>query len=239
MSRINAYRALSSPSLIALSSTDPILSAFELSAELKRLAYVETEFRQEYMVHGIRAAHSATSTSLFEIKELRRQCQQFACDLLSHTRSSTELAVLLNHDPSSNPSLESSQQNLNLTRLELAIDYKQKKVITLSEDSTSPKFHARAGMMLISCITVCRSPKHPTASGVHLVRRVARFPSQISFTKDDRDCLDRIRLSGVLPALFGSPVDGLCPADAQALHEVSHSRFLIPLLPLCVENMNE
>lgn len=50
MSRINAYRALSSPSLIALSSNDPILSAFELSCELKRLAYLETEFRQEYMV---------------------------------------------------------------------------------------------------------------------------------------------------------------------------------------------
>lgn len=50
MSRINAYRALSSPSLIALSSTDPILSSFELSVELKRLAYLETEFRQEYMV---------------------------------------------------------------------------------------------------------------------------------------------------------------------------------------------
>lgn len=50
MSRINAYRALSSPSLIALSSIDPILTAFELSVELKRLAYLETEFRQEYMV---------------------------------------------------------------------------------------------------------------------------------------------------------------------------------------------
>lgn len=53
MSRINAYRALSSPSLIALSSTDPILSAFELSVELKRLAYLETEFRQEYMVRNL------------------------------------------------------------------------------------------------------------------------------------------------------------------------------------------
>ena len=53
MSRINAYRALSSPSLIALSSADPILSAFELSVKLKRLACLETEFRQEYMVTHI------------------------------------------------------------------------------------------------------------------------------------------------------------------------------------------
>lgn len=35
-SRINAYRALASPSLIALSSKDPILTAFELSWELRR-----------------------------------------------------------------------------------------------------------------------------------------------------------------------------------------------------------
>ncbi|TRY66970.1 hypothetical protein TCAL_04371 [Tigriopus californicus] len=37
LSRINAYKALASPSLIALSSKDPILTAFELSNELKRL----------------------------------------------------------------------------------------------------------------------------------------------------------------------------------------------------------
>ncbi|XP_032796648.2 transient-receptor-potential-like protein [Daphnia magna] len=113
MSRINAYRALSSPSLIALSSNDPILSAFELSCELKRLAYLETEFRQEYM-------------------DLRRQCQQFACDLLSHTRSSSELAFLLNHDPSNNarrsPSTDDYQE-MKLARLELAIEQKQKKFV--------------------------------------------------------------------------------------------------------------
>ncbi|KAJ8675456.1 hypothetical protein QAD02_011242 [Eretmocerus hayati] len=49
-SRINAYRALSSPSLIALSSRDPLLTAFELSWELRRLQTVESEFRQEYEV---------------------------------------------------------------------------------------------------------------------------------------------------------------------------------------------
>ena len=48
--RINAYRALASPSLIALSSTDPILTAFELSGELKRLAFSEHEFKSEYLV---------------------------------------------------------------------------------------------------------------------------------------------------------------------------------------------
>lgn len=49
-SRINAYRALTSPSLIALSSKDPLLTALELSWELRRLSRMETEFRAEYSV---------------------------------------------------------------------------------------------------------------------------------------------------------------------------------------------
>lgn len=49
-SRINAYRALGASSLIALSSRDPILTAFELSKELKRLQEMETKFRAEYGV---------------------------------------------------------------------------------------------------------------------------------------------------------------------------------------------
>ncbi|VDN88125.1 unnamed protein product [Brugia pahangi] len=49
-SRINTYQALTSPSLICLSSKDPILYAFELSYELRRLSNVENEFRNEYQV---------------------------------------------------------------------------------------------------------------------------------------------------------------------------------------------
>lgn len=48
--RINAYRALSASSLISLSSRDPVLTAFELSWELKRLQAVESEFRADYSV---------------------------------------------------------------------------------------------------------------------------------------------------------------------------------------------
>ncbi|KAK8395889.1 hypothetical protein O3P69_005780 [Scylla paramamosain] len=75
-SRINAYRALASPSLIALSSKDPILTAFELSWELRRLSFMEHEFRSEY-------------------QELRKQCQDFATALLDHTRSSLKMAIKL------------------------------------------------------------------------------------------------------------------------------------------------
>lgn len=41
LSRLNEYRALASPSLIALSSSDPILTAFQLSWELRNLAFGE------------------------------------------------------------------------------------------------------------------------------------------------------------------------------------------------------
>ena len=47
-SRVNAYKALASPSLISLSSKDPILTAFQLSWELKRLSKIENEFKFDY-----------------------------------------------------------------------------------------------------------------------------------------------------------------------------------------------
>lgn len=43
-SRLNIYRALSSPSLIALSSEDPFLTAFRLSWELQELSKVRTDY---------------------------------------------------------------------------------------------------------------------------------------------------------------------------------------------------
>ncbi|XP_048512014.1 transient receptor potential-gamma protein isoform X3 [Athalia rosae] len=107
-SRINAYRALASPSLIALSSKDPILTAFELSWELRRLSFLEHEFKVEY-------------------QELRRQCQDFATALLDHTRSSYELEVLLNHDPTG-PAFEHGER-MHLNRLKLAIKLRQKKFV--------------------------------------------------------------------------------------------------------------
>lgn len=43
-SRLNIYKALASPSLIALSSEDPILTAFRLGWELKELSKVGAAF---------------------------------------------------------------------------------------------------------------------------------------------------------------------------------------------------
>ncbi|KAH8404922.1 hypothetical protein KR222_010490 [Zaprionus bogoriensis] len=110
-SRINAYRALASPSLVALSSKDPILTAFELSWELRRLSFLEHEFKNEY-------------------QELRKQCQDFATALLDHTRTSHELEILLNHDPTG-PIYEHGER-MHLNRLKLAIKLRQKKFVAHS-----------------------------------------------------------------------------------------------------------
>jgi transient-receptor-potential calcium channel protein len=107
-SRINAYRALSSPSLICLSSIDPILTAFELSWELRRLSMAEKEFKDDYV-------------------KLRSRCQDFATALLDHARSSRELEMVLNYDPTRPPYQHG--EHMSLARLEMAIKYKQKKFI--------------------------------------------------------------------------------------------------------------
>ncbi len=114
-SRINAYRALASPSLIALSSKDPILTAFELSWELKRLSRLENEFKSEY-------------------ETLSKQCQTFATALLDQTRGSNELETILNHDTNGPVSGAGTAEavgtdRMHLARLKLAIKYKQKKVM--------------------------------------------------------------------------------------------------------------
>ncbi|XP_068623201.1 transient receptor potential protein [Battus philenor] len=107
--RINAYRALTSPSLIALSSADPLLTAFQLSWELGRLSRMETEFRVEY-------------------KALRQQCQEFATSLLDHTRTSQELEIMLNYNPWDVDCWEPGERQ-TLGRLKLAIKYKQKMFV--------------------------------------------------------------------------------------------------------------
>ncbi|XP_030008979.1 short transient receptor potential channel 4b isoform X2 [Sphaeramia orbicularis] len=107
-SRLNVYKALSSPSLIALSSEDPFLTAFQLSWELKELSTVENEFKSEY-------------------EELSHTCKQFAKDLLDQTRSSKELEIILNYRDNMNPLLDENTNDL--ARLKLAIKYCQKEFV--------------------------------------------------------------------------------------------------------------
>lgn len=104
-SRLNIYRALASPSLMSLCSEDPILTAFELSWELRRLSHRENEFKDEY-------------------EELAEGCREFAKQLLDQTRGSNELGTILNRDHT-HPT-----GSVPLSRLRLAIKYKQKTVST-------------------------------------------------------------------------------------------------------------
>ncbi|KAM3174998.1 hypothetical protein ACTXT7_009410 [Hymenolepis weldensis] len=117
--RINAYRALASPCFIALSSSDPILTAFELSWETKRLGRLENEFKDDY-------------------EKLSKNCEAFATALLAQTRCSTELAIILNHDSGNSKSEDAilygvrrdlTGQTMQLSRLRLAIKYKQKQFV--------------------------------------------------------------------------------------------------------------
>ena len=78
------FKALASPSLIALSSKDPIITAFQLSDELKRLAAIESQFKEEY-------------------KKLRKIVQEFAVGLVEQARTSYELEVFLNYNPGGTP----------------------------------------------------------------------------------------------------------------------------------------
>ncbi|XP_014616389.1 PREDICTED: transient-receptor-potential-like protein [Polistes canadensis] len=106
--RINEYKALASPSLISLSSPDPLMTAFQLSLELKELACAEPESRKDYL-------------------ELRCQVEKFAVDLLQQIRTTAELNTILNYNPE-----EGSLSTKKLAKLEQAIQYKQKRFVAHS-----------------------------------------------------------------------------------------------------------
>ncbi|CAL4075123.1 unnamed protein product, partial [Meganyctiphanes norvegica] len=108
LARINAYRALASPSLIALSSKDPVRTAFELSGELARLRSTEHEFSTEYT-------------------ELQMQVEKFVAELLEQTRTRKELAIVLNYQHKGSVWEEGTPMSLD--RLKLAIKFEQKKFV--------------------------------------------------------------------------------------------------------------
>ncbi|PIO75942.1 transient-receptor-potential calcium channel protein [Teladorsagia circumcincta] len=114
-SRINAYRALASPSLICLSAKDPILYAFELSWELRRLSYIENEFRSEY-------------------QELSQKCQKFSVNMLDQVRGSKELEIVLNHTTTAweEVTTRGTPTTEQLARLKLAIKLRQKRCLLIA-----------------------------------------------------------------------------------------------------------
>ncbi|XP_037772734.1 LOW QUALITY PROTEIN: transient-receptor-potential-like protein [Penaeus monodon] len=108
LARINAYRALASPSLICLSSKNPLMTAFSLSDDLEKTCYT-----------GIRVPG--------RISALRTQVLQFAMRLVDETRSSDELEIVLNYDPEGEPYKKG--QFMHLNRLKDAVDNNQKQFV--------------------------------------------------------------------------------------------------------------
>ncbi|XP_078268718.1 LOW QUALITY PROTEIN: short transient receptor potential channel 5-like [Rhinoraja longicauda] len=165
-SRLNIYRALASPSLIALSSEDPVLTAFQLGWELKELSKVENEFKAEY-------------------EELSLQCKLFAKDLLDQARSSRELEIILNHRDDQSEKLD-PQKCHNLAKLKVAIKYHQKEFVaqpncqqllaTLWYDGFPGWRRRHWAVKLLTCVTI--GFLFPVLSAVYLVApksRLGRF----------------------------------------------------------------
>ncbi|VDP45004.1 unnamed protein product [Soboliphyme baturini] len=109
---MNTYRALASPSLICLSARDPIMYAFELSWELRRLSSIENQYKMEYQA-------------------LSQKCQNFVVDLLDQIRGSDELEILLNYEPSDRWTVRERVvgERMELARLKLAVQFRQKRFV--------------------------------------------------------------------------------------------------------------
>ncbi|CAL8079446.1 unnamed protein product [Calicophoron daubneyi] len=106
LQRINTYRALASPAWISLTSPDPILTAFKLSAEMLHLASEENEFKD-------------TFNSLCE------QCRKYACDLLDLCRGTNEVVSVLGKSDDSDEDESDSDESEDdpLTRCDQHKDY--------------------------------------------------------------------------------------------------------------------
>ncbi|BFZ13049.1 hypothetical protein BsWGS_16088 [Bradybaena similaris] len=103
--RLNAYRGLASEAYISLSSKDPILTAFELAAELRRLSRVEKHFKREY-------------------RDLADQLSDYVVKLLDRIRTQKELELVLNKTGKHH-----QEKYESLARFKLALNYKEKKFV--------------------------------------------------------------------------------------------------------------
>lgn len=105
--RLDVYRALANPMWISLTGSDPFLTAFKLSQDLKSSAKQEDEFEKDYLA-------------------LSLQCSQFALGLLDECKTSKEQTTVL-HFPGNDASEDDfAEEALGL--LHNAISYGQKEV---------------------------------------------------------------------------------------------------------------
>ncbi|KAJ0181108.1 hypothetical protein K1T71_003193 [Dendrolimus kikuchii] len=100
--RLSAYIALSSPTYLIQISSDPILTAFQLTAELLTNAAADRQLEEAYL-------------------QLRDDVSAFAVDLIECCRTSEEVELILKQTSNSR-----THRHFILPRLLLAVDYKQR-----------------------------------------------------------------------------------------------------------------
>ena len=93
----------------------------------------ENRFLEIYFKNGVFVFLGNRTLSQLEpefkstYRNLSKQVQDFATDLLDQTRGSEELETILNHDTET-PVTDEDTEAMTLSRLRLAIKYKQKEV---------------------------------------------------------------------------------------------------------------
>ncbi|KAK9888542.1 hypothetical protein WA026_000789 [Henosepilachna vigintioctopunctata] len=102
--RLSLYKAITNPAFICHSTNDPILTAFQLCAELRVCAWLVVEFRDQY-------------------QELADAISNFAVELIACCRSTTEMEIILTQTGGLPPN------NYQFPRLVLAMDLKQKAFV--------------------------------------------------------------------------------------------------------------
>ncbi|XP_028322371.1 short transient receptor potential channel 2-like isoform X2 [Gouania willdenowi] len=114
LSRINTYRGIASRAYLSITSHDAMFRAFSLSRELHKLSEKEPEFKPQYL-------------------SLELLCQEFAVELLGMCRNQSEVTTILNsYEDEGQDSLDQQafEEGIpNLSRLRLAVTYKQKKFV--------------------------------------------------------------------------------------------------------------
>ncbi|TPP56947.1 Transient receptor potential cation channel subfamily C member 6 [Fasciola gigantica] len=106
LQRLHTYQALSSSAYLALTTSDPVSTAFVLRDELYQLASQEKQFKEEY-------------------SELAEKCMDFAVSCIDLCRTSDEVHCLLRGD------FEQATQELRnpLETVKIAIHSREKKFV--------------------------------------------------------------------------------------------------------------
>ncbi|XP_019619618.1 PREDICTED: short transient receptor potential channel 4-like [Branchiostoma belcheri] len=108
---LNLYRGLASPYYILLTNDDPLRRAFVLSTTLDDLAAKAPEVEEDYA-------------------EMAEECRSLSVGLLDQVRNRDEAAAILNCGDEVSPLIHGDNCQMQLSRLDMAVDHEQKKFVT-------------------------------------------------------------------------------------------------------------